>query len=126
MSKQGSLFNRHKPEPSKTETVKTETVKVEQVSVDFRFEDWAEKLEREFAIKLLPYLDKRYEVEACRKISASMAMLAARRAREASALNDELAPVMCVGCDHTIPSITALHLCATCGKAWRTPGSDDE
>ena len=50
---------------------------------DFGFElahdGWAQKLGKELAIMLLPYLDKSFSQSKCRDIADALALLAARR-----------------------------------------------
>ena len=95
-----------------------------QFGFELRYDGWAEKLEREFAIVLTPYLDKSFAQSKCREISARLAMLAAKRAREASALLDETPMVKCRGCNASIVAQDSVCLCESCGKTFRTSGSD--
>ena len=89
-----------------------------------RYDGWAEKLEKELSIILLPKLDPRFSQDECRQIAARLAMLAARRARDAKVLVDETTLVKCRGCDAQIVAQTAVCLCETCGKNVRSAGSD--
>ena len=95
---------------------------------DFGFElahdGWAQKLGKEFALKLLPYLDKSFSQSKCRDIADALALLAARRAREATALRDDLETVVCRGCDASVFLQATSHLCQACGQAFRSAGSD--
>lgn len=89
-----------------------------------RYDGWAEKLEKELSIILLPKLDPRFSQDECREIAARLAMLAARRARDARVLVDETTLVKCRGCDAQIVAQTAVCLCESCGKNVRSAGSD--
>lgn len=89
-----------------------------------RYDGWAEKLEKELAIILLPKLDPKFLPDECRRLAARLAMLASRRARDAKVLVDETALVNCRGCDAQIVAQTAVCLCESCGKNVRSVGSD--
>ena len=89
-----------------------------------RYDGWAEKLEKEIALILLPKLDSKFPQDECRRLAARLAMLAARRARDARALVDETALVKCRGCDAQIVAQTAACLCESCGKNVRSVGFD--
>ena len=98
------------------------------VQTGFAFElshdGWAARLAQEFALKLLPHLDKSYSQSQCRDIADALALLAARRAREATALRDDQEVVMCRGCDSKVFSQATAHLCEKCASAFRSAGSD--
>jgi hypothetical protein len=82
---------------------------------EMRYEVWAERLEREFSLLLIPYMDPKLDVDRIRIISARMAMLAAKRAREASALDDDDDNlVKCSGCRVPVVKATASSLCFEC------------
>jgi hypothetical protein len=89
-----------------------------------RYDGWAEKLEKEIAIILMPKLDSKFSPDEHRLLAARLAMLAARRARDAKVLVDEAALVKCRGCDAQIVAQTAVCLCESCGKNVRSAGSD--
>jgi predicted nucleic acid-binding protein len=95
---------------------------------DFAFElvhdGWSEKLAREFALKLLPHLDKSYSQGKCRDIADALALLAAKRARAATALRDDHEVVLCRSCDTSVFILATAHLCSTCAAAFRSAGSD--
>jgi len=95
---------------------------------DFGFEivhdGFAEKLAMEFAIKLLPHLDKSLSQSKCRDIADALALLAARRARAATLLRDDTEVVICRSCDTTIFLRAAAYLCENCGKEIKSAGVD--
>lgn len=57
-----------------------------QLDLGFGNDDWARRLEREFALIIMPVLDRNFSPDKCREVSANLAKLAARRARDAGAL----------------------------------------
>ena len=85
-----------------------------QLGFELRYEGWAEKLEREFSIMLLPVLREGISTEECRILAARLAMLAAKRARDASALADDLPVVKCRKCEAILVYQTAFCLCGSC------------
>ena len=89
-----------------------------------RYDGWAEKLEKEFAIILLPKIDLKFSPDEHRLLAARLAMLASKRARDAKVLVDEATLVKCRGCDAQIVAQTAVCLCELCGKNVRSAGSD--
>jgi hypothetical protein len=95
---------------------------------DFGFEivhdGFAEKLAKEFAIKLLPHLDKSLSQSKCRDIADALAVLAARRARAATLLRDDSEVVVCRGCDASVFLRAAAYLCEKCGKEIKSAGAD--
>jgi hypothetical protein len=91
---------------------------------DLTHDGWAEKLGKEFALKLLPHLDKSYPQSKCCDIADALALLAARRAREATALRDDCEAVTCRGCDASVFLLGTAHLCPKCAQAFRSPGAD--
>ena len=88
-----------------------------QLAFDLRYEAWAERLEREFAIMLLPVLRETLSTDECRILAARLAMLAAKRARVASALADDLPVVKCLKCQVILVYQTAFCLCGSCSGA---------
>jgi hypothetical protein len=96
--------------------------------IDFAFElshdGWSEKLAKEFALKLLPHLDKSYSQGKCRDIADALALLAAKRARAATALRDDQEAVLCQSCDAKVFLQATAHLCSKCATAFRSAGSD--
>jgi hypothetical protein len=85
------------------------------VKPEIRYEVWAERLEREFSLLLIPFMDPKLSTEKIRVVSARMAMLAAKRAREASALDDDDADVVgCVGCKAELVRTVSEVLCLSC------------
>ena len=95
---------------------------------DFAFElfhdGWSEKLAREFALLLLPHIDKSYSQGKCRDIADRLALLAGKRAREATALRDDKEVVLCRSCDARVFLLATAHLCSTCAAVFRSAGSD--
>ena len=89
-----------------------------------RYDGWAEKLEKEIALILMPKLDSKFPQDECRLLAARLAMLAAKRARDAKVLVDEATLVRCRGCSAQIVAQTAICLCESCGKDVRSAGSD--
>ena len=85
---------------------------------------WAEKLGKEFALKLLPHLDKSYSQSRCRDIADDLALLAAKRARESTALRDDQEVVVCRGCDAKVFLLATAHLCERCATEHKSAGSD--
>jgi rubrerythrin len=88
---------------------------------------FAEKLGSEFAIMLLPVLDKSMPLERCREVADRLALLASKRARdrdESLRLVDALKTVTCRGCDATVEHGLAVPLCPACGAKCRTPGAE--
>ena len=85
-----------------------------QLGFELRYEGWAEKLEREFSIMLLPVLREGIPTEECRRLAARLVMLAAKRAREASALIDDLPVVKCLKCEAILFHQTAFCFCGPC------------
>jgi len=81
---------------------------------ELRYEVWAEKLEREFSIMLLPVLRENISTDDCRILAARLAMLAAKRARSASALVDDCPVVKCRKCEAILVYHTAFCLCVSC------------
>jgi len=95
---------------------------------DFGFElahdGWASKLAKEFALKLLPHLRPEYSQSKCRDVADALALLAGRRAREATALRDDLETVKCRGCDASLFLLSGAHFCERCAGEIRSVGSD--
>lgn len=85
-----------------------------QLGFELRYEGWAEKLEREFSIMLLPVLREGISTEECRILASRLAMLAAKRARDASALADDFPVVKCRKCEAILVYQTAFCLCVSC------------
>jgi len=85
---------------------------------------WSEKLAKEFALKLLPHLDRSYSQGKCRDIADGLALLAGKRAREATALRDDQETVLCQGCDASVFLQATAHLCPSCASKHRSAGSD--
>jgi len=85
---------------------------------------FAEKLGKEIAIKLLPHLDRSYSQSKCRDIADSLALLAAKRAREATLLRDDCEKVTCRGCDAEVFLQATAHLCERCAAGFRSAGAD--
>jgi hypothetical protein len=56
--------------------------------VEFVYDDFAQKLELDFAIMITPYYGDRFTPDAVRKLATRLAMLASRRCREVGKLPD--------------------------------------
>jgi hypothetical protein len=56
--------------------------------VEFNYDTFAEDLERDFALMIMPHYGDGFTREAVRLLSARLAMLASRRAREVGKLPD--------------------------------------
>ncbi len=96
------------------------------VQATLRYEIWAERLEREFSLLLMPYVDPKLATEKVRIISARMAMLAAKRAREASALDDDDKHVVkCSGCRMELIRTTSASICCGCLRRFKLISDDD-
>jgi len=93
---------------------------------EMRYEVWAERLEREFSLFLIPFMDPKLSTEKIRIVSARMAMLAAKRAREASALDDDDDDVVgCVGCKTELVRTVSEVLCLGCLRKYRLISDSD-
>lgn len=86
----------------------------DQLGFDLRFDDWAERLAREFAIVLMPRLKESMTRDDCRALGGRLAMLASRRAREAGELRDACSIVSCSGCGQSVDVKSSSVLCPTC------------
>lgn len=84
---------------------------------DLRYEDWAARLSLEIALILTPAVGPHYDATRTRELGGRIAMLAAKRAREASALKDDVAVVPCRSCGTEVPAGMAAHYCFTCKGA---------
>jgi hypothetical protein len=84
--------------------------------IELRYDSWAERLEREIAIILTPILDSSYSKDKCREVSGRLANLASKRAREASALDDDEPTVKCRGCKTSIMAAVSVCLCESCSR----------
>ena len=93
---------------------------------ELRYEIWAERLEREFSLLLIPFMDPKLTTEKIRVISARMAMLAAKRAREASALDDDDERVVrCASCQINLIQTVSASLCCGCMRRFKLVSDDD-
>lgn len=93
---------------------------------ELRYEVWAERLEREFSLLLIPYMDPKITTEKIRIIAARMAMVAAKRAREASALDDDDdCIVKCASCQTKVVQKVSASLCVDCLRRFKLISDDD-
>jgi|WetSurSiteA1Bulk_404760.scaffolds.fasta_scaffold71843_2 hypothetical protein len=93
---------------------------------ELRYEVWAERLEREFSLLLIPFMDPKLTTEKIRIISARMAMLAAKRARQASALDDDDERVVkCASCQTKLIQTVSASLCCGCLRRFKLISDDD-
>jgi len=83
---------------------------------------WVDMIEKEFGLILMPLIDKSYSVTMCREVATRLAVLAAKRARAASALSEMV--VRCAGCDTEVDVKSGISLCGRCGEGFRSAGSD--
>lgn len=87
---------------------------------ELRYELWAERLEREFSFMLIPFMEPKLSTEKIRQVSARMAMLAAKRAREASALDDDdKRTAKCSGCQTLLVKAASASLCVGCLRRFK-------
>lgn len=86
----------------------------QQLDLGFGGDDWARRLERELALKLMPLLDRSFSQERCREVSADLAKLAARRARDAGVLSEVVGEAKCVGCGAVAGAEEKARLCRRC------------
>jgi hypothetical protein len=85
---------------------------------------WVDRLDKEFGIMLMPFIDKSYPVEKCREIARKLAELAAKRVWDVGALASGVSTVRCSGCDVEVDVRATIQLCERCGKGVRSAGSD--
>lgn len=78
------------------------------------FDDWAERLSKEFAVVLFPYLKEPMTLDDCRALGGRLATLAGKRAREAGALGDAASIVECCVCRQQVDVKSTSVICPTC------------
>ena len=95
-----------------------------QVELVLEHDDFAERLEREFAIILLPVVDRAMPQDRCREVAGRLALHASRRARDAGRLAALPKPSPCAGCDAPVEQGEGVVLCARCAGDIKSPGSE--
>lgn len=97
-----------------------------QLELVLEHDAFAERLGREFALILLPVLDKSMPQDRCREVADRLALLASRRAKDEGRMTkaSALVPTPCAMCDAPVTLEDAKLLCARCSASVRSAGSE--
>lgn len=86
----------------------------DQLGFELVVDDWAERLSREFAVVLFPYLKEPMTLDDCRALGGRLATLAGKRACEAGKLGEAVEIVSCCSCKQRVDAGSTASICPTC------------